>query len=99
MPAPRFQLENHVCFRVYWLLVGAADKLAKAQGSHRVWLENYMETLRENCDDGFWVGAKTSAKQFLEFYGSDVVIASPLGWQFRRKKYRLLSAIEVLVIR
>ncbi|KZP02356.1 hypothetical protein FIBSPDRAFT_970097 [Athelia psychrophila] len=42
-------------------------------------LGNYMETLKENCDYGFWVWAKTSATQLLEFYGSDIVIVSPLG--------------------
>ncbi|KZP02360.1 hypothetical protein FIBSPDRAFT_905928 [Athelia psychrophila] len=49
------------------------------RGSRRVWLGNYMKTPRENHNDGFRVEAKTSAKQFLEHYGSDIIIASPLG--------------------
>lgn len=60
------------------MLVGAADKLAKAQGSHRVWLGNYMETLRENCDDGFWLEAKTSAKPFGSSVG--VMLSLRVRW-------------------
>lgn len=73
------------------MLVGAADKLAMAQGSRRVWLGNYMKTPRENHNDGFRVEAKTSAKQFLELYGSDIIIASPLGLRVAIQKEKLVS--------
>ncbi|KZP19811.1 digestive organ expansion factor [Athelia psychrophila] len=102
-PTPQFQLENHERFLgEYGLPEGAVDKLAEAEEG--VWPRDHVETFRGNCDDGFRVGVKMtrkSVKLFSEFYGSDIVIASPLGLRMaieKEKNADFLSSIEVLVV-
>jgi len=47
-----------------------------------------------NCDDGFRVGVKItrkSVKLFAEFYGCDVIIASPLGLRMSIEKEKWVA--------
>lgn len=54
-----------------------------------------MEMFSGNCDDGFRIGIKVtrkSVKLFSEFYGCDLVLASPLGLRMaiEKEKYVLV---------
>ncbi|KAF7979083.1 hypothetical protein HWV62_43589 [Athelia sp. TMB] len=102
-PPPAFQIENHARFlNEYGLPEGAVDKLAEAEPG--TWPIDHVEMFKGNCDDGFRVGIKMtrkSVKLFSEFYGSDIIVASPLGLRMAIEKEKggdFLSSIEVLVI-
>lgn len=80
-PSPEYQIENHARFTSeYGLPAGAIDKLATAEPG--TYPHDHVETFKGNVDDNFRVGIKLtrkSVKAFTEFYGCDIIIASPLG--------------------
>ena len=87
-PAPDFQIENHSRFLAeYGLPPDTVDKLATAEpGIHPV---DHVETFKGNVDDSFRLGIKVtrkSIKLFSDFYGSDILIASPLGLRMSIEK-------------
>jgi len=90
-PAPAFQIENQSRFlSEYGLPPGAVDKLATANAG--AYPRDHIETFKGNVDDSFRVGIKLtrkSVKVFSEFYGSDIIIASPLGLRqsIQKEKY------------
>ena len=63
------------------------DKFASAESD--VYPLDHVETFEGNSDDNFRVGLKLTRKSvrlFTEFYGSDVIIASPLGLRMSIEK-------------
>ncbi|KAG6884055.1 hypothetical protein C0993_001818 [Termitomyces sp. T159_Od127] len=102
-PSPAFQIENQARFTSeYGLPPGTIDKLAEAEpGTYPL---DHVETFKGNVDDNFRVGVKLtkkSVKMFAEFYGCDVILASPLGLRRsieKEKNADYLSSIEVLVV-
>ncbi|THU96784.1 digestive organ expansion factor [Dendrothele bispora CBS 962.96] len=102
-PSPEFQIENQNRFLAeYGLPPDAVDKLASAApGTYPL---DHTETFKGNVDDSFRVGIKLtrkSVKMFTDFYGCDIILASPLGLRQsiqKEKNADYLSSIEVLVI-
>ncbi|KAF5357301.1 hypothetical protein D9758_005878 [Tetrapyrgos nigripes] len=102
-PSPEFQIENQSRFVAeYGLPPDAVDKLASAEpGTYPV---DHVETFKGNVDDSFRVGIKLtrkSVKMFTEFYGCDIIMASPLGLRQsiqKEKNADYLSSIEILLI-
>ena len=87
-PSPAFQVENRSRFEAeYGLPPGAVDKLESAEpGTHP---RDHVEMFRGNVDDSFRVGVKLtrkSVKLFAEFYGCDLIVASPLGLRMSIEK-------------
>lgn len=75
---------------------GATDKLKEAAPG--TWPRDHVEMFQGNCDDGFRVGVKftrKSIKLFTEFYGSDVIIASPLGLRISIEKEKYVAIGEI----
>ncbi|KAG6874514.1 hypothetical protein C0995_010425 [Termitomyces sp. Mi166 len=102
-PPSTFQIENQARFTSeYGLPPGAIDKLAEAEPG--TYPRDHVETFKGNVDDNFRVGIKLtrkSVKMFAEFYGCDVILASPLGLRRsieKEKNADYLSSIEVLVV-
>jgi len=102
-PAPAFQVENQSRFLAeYDLSPGMVDKLATAEPG--TYPRDHVETFKGNVDDNFRVGVKLtrkSVKMFSEFYGCDIIMASPLGLRRsieKEKSADYLSSIEVLVV-
>ena len=87
-PPPSFQIENITRFRKeFGLPEGVADKFASAEPD--AYPRDYAETFEGNSDDDFRVGLKLTRKSvrlFTEFYGSDIIIASPLGLRMSIEK-------------
>ncbi|KAK7443522.1 rRNA-binding ribosome biosynthesis protein utp25 [Stygiomarasmius scandens] len=102
-PSPEFQIQNQSRFVAeYGLPPDAIDKLASAEpGTYPM---DHVETFKGNVDDSFRVGIKLtrkSVKMFTEFYGCDIIMASPLGLRQsiqKEKNADYLSSIEILVI-
>ncbi|KAG2016434.1 digestive organ expansion factor [Coprinopsis cinerea AmutBmut pab1-1] len=102
-PSPDFQIENQSRFLTeYGLPPGVVDKLTSADpGTYPV---DHVETFKGNVDDNFRIGVKMtrkSVKLFTEFYGCDLILASPLGLRRsieKEKNADYLTSIEVLVI-
>jgi len=96
-PPPFFQIENITRFRKeFGLPEGAVDKLASAEPD--AYPRDHLETFKGNGDDNFRVGLKLTRKSvrlFSEFYGSDIIIASPLGLRLaiENEKYAVLWVI------
>ncbi|KAJ3969019.1 digestive organ expansion factor [Lentinula raphanica] len=102
-PSPDYQIENYSRFTSeYGLPPGAIDKLATADPG--TYPQDHVETFKGNVDDNFRVGIKLtrkSVKLFTEFYGCDIIIASPLGLRQsiqKEKNADYLSSIEVLLM-
>ncbi|KAJ3726901.1 digestive organ expansion factor [Lentinula raphanica] len=102
-PSPDYQIENYSRFTSdYGLPPGAIDKLATADPG--TYPPDHVETFKGNVDDNFRVGIKLtrkSVKLFTEFYGCDIIIASPLGLRQsiqKEKNADYLSSIEVLLM-
>jgi U3 small nucleolar RNA-associated protein 25 len=98
-PAPMFQVQNHTRFRAeFGIPDSAEDKLREsAPGTYP---EDHVENFSGNVDDSFRVGIKVtkkSIKLFSEFYGSDIVLASPLGLRMSIEKegYVFLHIFEI----
>ena len=87
-PPPAFQIENITRFRKeFGLPEGVVDKFASAESD--AYPPDHVETFEGNSDDNFRVGLKLTRKSvrlFTEFYGSDVIIASPLGLRMSIEK-------------
>ncbi|KAH9033260.1 digestive organ expansion factor [Lactarius pseudohatsudake] len=101
-PPPAFQIENITRFRKeFGLPEGVVDKLASAEPD--AYPPDHVETFGGNPDDNFRVGLKLTRKSvrlFTEFYGSDIIIASPLGLRMsieKEKNSDFLSSIEIVV--
>ncbi|KAJ7899088.1 digestive organ expansion factor [Mycena leptocephala] len=102
-PARAFQVENQSRFlSEYGLSPGMVDKLATAEPG--TYPRDHVETFKGNVDDNFRVGVKLtrkSVKMFSDFYGCDIIMASPLGLRRsieKEKSADYLSSIEVLVV-
>lgn len=87
-PSPEYQVENHSRFQSeYGLPPGAIDKLANAEPG--TYPRDHVEMFKGNVDDSFRLGVKMtrkSVKLFAEFYGCDLIIASPLGLRMSIEK-------------
>ncbi|KAF6763471.1 digestive organ expansion factor [Ephemerocybe angulata] len=86
----------------YDLPAGAVDKLTSAEpGTYPL---DHVETFKGNVDDNFRIGVKMtrkSVRMFTEFYGCDLILASPLGLRRsieKEKNADYLSSIEVLIV-
>lgn len=96
-PPPAFQIENHARFvSEFGLPPGTVDKLATAEPG--TYPRDHIETFKGNVDDSFRLGIKLtrkSVKLFAEFYGCDIIIASPLGLRMsiEKEKYARPSRI------
>ncbi|TFY76357.1 hypothetical protein EWM64_g7652 [Hericium alpestre] len=102
-PSPHWQVENQARFRrEFGLPEGVVDKLASAEPG--TYPQDHVETFKGNVDDNFRVGIKLTRKSvrlFSEFYGSDIILASPLGLRMsieKEKNSDFLSSIEMLVV-
>ncbi|KAL4265866.1 U3 small nucleolar RNA-associated protein 25 [Pleurotus pulmonarius] len=102
-PPPSFQIENQARFlSEYGLPPGAIDKIASAEPG--TYPQDHVETFEGNVDDNFRLGIKLtrkSVKMFSEFYGSDIIIASPLALRIsieKEEKDDFLSSIEMAII-
>lgn len=87
-PSLAYQIENHSRFlSEYGLPPDAVDKLAIAEPG--TYPRDHVETFKGNVDDNFRVGIKLtrkSVKVFADFYGCDLVLASPLGLRMSIEK-------------
>jgi U3 small nucleolar RNA-associated protein 25 len=98
-PSPSFQIENQSRFATeYSLPTGGIDKLATAEPG--TYPPDHVETFKGNVDDNFRVGikmTKKSVKMFAEFYGCDVIIASPLGLRrsIEKEKWVIIRHIYI----
>ncbi|KAI0071647.1 digestive organ expansion factor [Panus rudis PR-1116 ss-1] len=102
-PSPLHQIENRSRFESeYGLPPGAVDKLANADPG--TYPKDHVEMFKGNVDDSFRVGVKMtrkSVKLFAEFYGCDLIFASPLGLRMsiqKEKNADFLSSIEMLIV-
>ncbi|KAK0455529.1 digestive organ expansion factor [Desarmillaria tabescens] len=102
-PSPAYQIENQSRFlSEYGLPPGAVDKLANAVPG--TYPRDHVETFKGNVDDSFRVGIKLTRKTikiFAEFYGCDIIMASPLGLRQsieKEKNADYLSSIEMVII-
>ena len=80
-PPPAHQIENQSRFlSEYGLPAGAVDKLVTAEPG--TYPADHVDTFKGNVDDNFRVGIKMTrktVKMFADFYGCDIIMASPLG--------------------
>ncbi|EKM57622.1 uncharacterized protein PHACADRAFT_115880 [Phanerochaete carnosa HHB-10118-sp] len=102
-PSPSFQVENRSRFESeYGLPPGAVDKLLAAEPG--IYPKDHVEMFKGNVDDSFRLGVKLtrkSVKLFAEFYGCDIILASPLGLRMsieKEKNADFLSSIELLIV-
>ncbi|TBU33717.1 digestive organ expansion factor [Dichomitus squalens] len=102
-PSPQYQIENNARFQSeYGLPPGAVDKLANVEPG--TYPPDHVDMFKGNVDDSFRLGVKItkkSVKLFAEFYGCDLIVASPLGLRMSTEKEKsadFLSSIEVLIV-
>jgi hypothetical protein len=100
-PSTQSQTENKSRFlSEFSLPPGVADRLVEKAGE---WPKDHVDTFKGNVDDNFRVGVKVtrkSVKLFGGFYGSDIVVGSPLGLRMsieKEKSADFLSSIEIVV--
>ncbi|KZT22580.1 digestive organ expansion factor [Neolentinus lepideus HHB14362 ss-1] len=102
-PRPDWQIDNYSRFASeYGLPEGAVDKLATADPG--TYPRDHVEMFKGNVDDNFRLGVKITRrnlKLYSEFYGSDIILASPLGLRMAIEKEKsgdFLSSIELLIM-
>ncbi|KAF9523468.1 digestive organ expansion factor [Crepidotus variabilis] len=102
-PTPTFQIENQSRFlSEYALPEGVVDKLLEAEPG--TYPPDHVDTFKGNLDDNFRVGVKLTkktVKMFAEFYGCDIILASPLGLRRSIEKEKhadYLTSIEMLIV-
>ncbi|TFK53771.1 digestive organ expansion factor [Heliocybe sulcata] len=102
-PKPDWQIDNYSRFASeYRLPADAVDKLATAEPG--TYPRDHVETFKGNVDDSFRLGVKITrrnVKLYSDFYGSDIILASPLGLRMAIEKEKsgdFLSSIELLVM-
>jgi U3 small nucleolar RNA-associated protein 25 len=99
-PPPSFQIENMTRFRKeFGLPEGVVDKFASAEPDE--YPRDHAETFEGNSDDDFRVGLKLTRKSvrlFTEFYGSDIIIASPLGLRMSIEKEKYVHFCQFFPI-
>ena len=87
-PKSHYQVENHARFQTeYGLPPDAVDKLANAEPG--AYPRDHVEMFKGNVDDSFRLGVKftkKSVKLFADFYGCDLIVASPLGLRMSIEK-------------
>ena len=87
-PPSHYQIENNARFQSeYGLPPGAVDKLASAEAG--AYPRDHVEMFKGNVDDSFRLGVKLtkkSVKLFADFYGCDLIVASPLGLRMSIEK-------------
>lgn len=94
-----YQIENRARFQSeYGLPSGAVDKLETAEPG--LWPKDHVEMFKGNVDDSFRVGVKMtrkSVKLFADFYGCDLIFASPLGLRMsiEKDKYAICRVLHV----
>jgi U3 small nucleolar RNA-associated protein 25 len=92
-PPPAYQVENHARFlNEFDLPKGAVDKLASAEPG--TYPKDHVEMFKGNVDDSFRIGIKMTRKSvrlFSEFYGCDMIVASPLGLRMSIEKEKYVS--------
>jgi U3 small nucleolar RNA-associated protein 25 len=90
-----YQVENQARFLAeYDLPPGAVDKLTAAE--HGTYPADHVETFKGNVDDNFRIGVKMTRKtlrMFTEFYGCDLILASPLGLRRSIEKEKWVSVL------
>ena len=83
----------------YGLPARTIDRLTSADpGTYPV---EHVETFKGNVDDNFRIGVKMtrkSVKLFTEFYGCDLIIASPLGLRRSIEKEKWVASFNFLRI-
>ena len=94
-PSPAWQVENNSRFHAeYDLPPGTVDKLVSAEpGTHP---KDHVEMFKGNVDDSFRVGVKItrkSVKLFADFYGCDLIFASPLGLRLSIEKEKCVPSL------
>ncbi|KJA17536.1 hypothetical protein HYPSUDRAFT_206129 [Hypholoma sublateritium FD-334 SS-4] len=100
---PAYQIENQSRFlSEYGLPAGAVDKLVTAEPG--IYPADHVDTFKGNVDDNFRIGIKMTrktVKMFADFYGCDIILASPLGLRRsieKEKNADYLTSIELLVV-
>lgn len=86
-PSTQAQTENKSrFFSEFSLPPGVSDRLVEKASE---WPKDHVDTFKGNVDDNFRVGIKVtrkSVKLFGGFYGSDIIVASPLGLRMSIEK-------------
>src|ERR1700731_4158791 len=87
-PAPAYQIENHARFlKEYNLPPGVVDKVVSAEPG--TYPPDHVALFKGNIDESFLLGVKLtkkSIKLFADFYGCDIILASPLGLKLAIEK-------------
>jgi len=88
-----YQIENQSRFlSEYGLPDGMVDKLLEAEPG--VYPSDHVDMFKGNIDDNFRIGLKLTRKtlkMFAEFYGCDIILASPLGLRRSIEKEKYIS--------
>ena len=99
-PSPSFQIENQSRFlSEYGLPAGVVDKLAAADPG--TYPTDHVENFKGNVDDNFRIGVKftrKTVKMFADFYGCDIILASPLGLRRSIEKEKWAYFVSSLFI-